>query len=49
MNNDFWSQVRWFAKDFHEWRFATDLHEWQSHEWKSLANDLTREKNRYSQ
>ena len=25
----FWSRVRWFANDFHEWR---------SHEWKSLAN-----------
>ena len=24
-----WSQVRWFADDFHEW---------QSHEWKSLTN-----------
>ena len=34
VNNDFWSRVRWFAKDFHEW---------QSHEWKSLANHLTRD------
>ena len=32
VNNDFWSRVRWFANDFHEWR---------SHEWKSLANHLT--------
>ena len=32
VNNDFWSQVRWFANDFHEWR---------SHEWKSLANHIT--------
>ena len=30
----FWSLVRWFANDFHEWR---------SHEWKSLANHLTRD------
>ena len=29
MNKDFWSQVSWFANDFHEWR---------SHEWKSMAN-----------
>ena len=28
----FWSRVRWFANDFHEWR---------SHSWKSLANHLT--------
>ena len=28
----FWSRVRWFANDFHEW---------QSHGWKSLANHLT--------
>ena len=32
VNNDFWSRVRWFANDFHEWR---------SQEWKSLANHLT--------
>ena len=32
VNNDFWSRVRWFANDFHEWR---------SHEWKSLVNYLT--------
>ena len=30
----FWSRVGWFANDFHEWR---------SHEWKSLANHLTRD------
>ena len=29
----FWPRVRWFASDFHEW---------QSHEWKSLANHITR-------
>ena len=28
----FWSRVRWFVNDFHEWR---------SHEWKSLANHIT--------
>ena len=28
----FWSRLRWFANDFHEWR---------SHEWKSLANHFT--------
>ena len=28
----FWSRVGWFANDFHEWR---------SHEWKSVANNLT--------
>ena len=28
----FWSRVKWFANNFHEW--------W-SHEWKSLANHLT--------
>ena len=56
MNNDFWSRVRWFANDFHEWLltvnndfwsrvrwFANDFHEWRSHEWKSLANHLTRD------
>ena len=32
MNNDFWSWVRWFANNFHEWR---------SHEWKSLANRIS--------
>ena len=32
VNNDFWSRVRWFANDFHEWH---------SHEWKSMANHLT--------
>ena len=32
VNNDFWSRVRWFANDFHEWR---------SHEWKLWANHLT--------
>ena len=31
-----WSRVRWFTDDFHEWR---------SHEWKSLANHLTRDQN----
>ena len=28
----FWSRMRWFANDFHEWR---------SHDWKSLANHIT--------
>ena len=32
----FWSRVRWFGNDFHEWR---------SHEWKSLANHLTSDQN----
>ena len=32
VNIDFWSRVRWFVNDFHEWR---------SHEWKSLANHFT--------
>ena len=36
----FWSWVRWFANDFHEWR---------RHEWKSLANHITSDQtNRYS-
>ena len=32
VNSDFWSRVRWFAHDFHEWR---------SHDWKSLAYRIT--------
>ena len=32
VNNDFWSRVR---------RFANNFHEWQSQEWRSLANRLT--------
>ena len=36
VNNDFfWSRVRWFANDFHEW---------QSLEWKALANHITSDK-----
>ena len=30
----FWSRVRWFANDLHEWR---------SQEWKSLAKHITRD------
>ena len=36
VNNDFLSRVRRFGNDFHEWR---------SHEWKSLTNRLTSDKN----
>ena len=38
--NIFGSRVRRFANNFHEWR---------SHEWKSLANCITRDQNHYSQ
>ena len=38
VNNDFLSRVRRFDNDFHEWR---------SHEWKSLPNRLTSDKNCY--
>ena len=32
----FWSRVRWFVNDFHEWR---------SHGWKSLRNRFTSDQN----